>query len=196
MNSSFTINNSIDVRDCIAVALLILLKDKNIGDISITELTARAGVSRMTYYRVCESKEQVLMDYVSRIEQEFEDTLEIRGNISLREFCRSLLGFAEMHREVFSRMEHAGLLQALADHINAFLRRLFDRYLEMGDAGNDPEDVWRQQFVVGGLYVTMFRWLQTGRKEPSWELSIYMERSLKDLGISMKNNKLTPEIDV
>lgn len=196
MNSSITINNSIDVRDCIAVALLLLLKDKNIDDISITELTARAGVSRMTYYRVCESKEQVLMDYVSRIEQEFEETLAIRGNISMRELCRSLLGFAEMHREVFGRMEHAGLLQALADHINSFLRRLFDRYMEMGNVADDPEDAWRQQFVVGGLYVTMFRWLQTGRKEPSWELAIYMERNLKSLGIIMKNTKLTSETDV
>ena len=46
-------------RECIVTALLQLLKEKPLSALSISEITSRAGVSRMTYYRNYKSKEDI-----------------------------------------------------------------------------------------------------------------------------------------
>ena len=43
-------------RECMVQALIRLLGEKPLSAISITELTAAAGVSRMTYYRNYQSQ--------------------------------------------------------------------------------------------------------------------------------------------
>ena len=40
-------------KNCIMEALLQLMHIKNYNDITITDITKRAGVSRMSYYRHC-----------------------------------------------------------------------------------------------------------------------------------------------
>ena len=47
-------------RECIESALLILMEDKDLEDISITSIIKRAGVSRSAYYRNYSSKEDIL----------------------------------------------------------------------------------------------------------------------------------------
>ena len=44
-------------KSCIMEALLQLMHTKDYNDISITDITARAGVSRMAYYRNYRSKD-------------------------------------------------------------------------------------------------------------------------------------------
>ena len=39
------------IKKCIKDSLLILMNEKNFKDITITEITEKAGVSRMAYYR-------------------------------------------------------------------------------------------------------------------------------------------------
>ncbi len=51
-------------RECIVTALMQLLKEKPLSAISISELTERAGVSRMTYYRNYQSKEDIFSSYL------------------------------------------------------------------------------------------------------------------------------------
>ena len=45
-------------KECMVSALMQLLEDKPLSAISVTELTEKAGVSRMTYYRNYQSKEE------------------------------------------------------------------------------------------------------------------------------------------
>ena len=47
-------------KECIVTALIELMKVRDYHSISITEITHKAGVSRMTYYRYFSSKEEIL----------------------------------------------------------------------------------------------------------------------------------------
>ena len=53
------VDNTI-IRDSLTEALLILMKQKPFEEISITELTEKAGVGRVSFYRCFESKEDIL----------------------------------------------------------------------------------------------------------------------------------------
>lgn len=48
------------IKDCIAEAMFELLKTKDLKDIHISELTEKAGVSRITYYRNFFDKKDVV----------------------------------------------------------------------------------------------------------------------------------------
>ena len=54
-------------KECMVSALMQLLEDKPLSAISVTELTEKAGVSRMTYYRNYQSKEEIFQDYLDDI---------------------------------------------------------------------------------------------------------------------------------
>lgn len=51
------------LRSCIFEALMILLQQKRYEDITVSEITSKAGVSRMTYYRTYSSKEDIIIQY-------------------------------------------------------------------------------------------------------------------------------------
>ena len=67
-------NTSTFFKECIAQALIILLQEKELSNISITELTRIAGVSRMAFYRNFSSKEDVLYSYFDIILQRYDET--------------------------------------------------------------------------------------------------------------------------
>ena len=59
-----TKNSNFFSRDCMVQALIQLLKTKSLSNITITELTERAGVSRMTYYRNYHSLDDIFSSYL------------------------------------------------------------------------------------------------------------------------------------
>ena len=54
------------VKKQITNALLSLLKSKELKDISISEVTSAAGVSRVSFYRNYKEKEDILREYIKR----------------------------------------------------------------------------------------------------------------------------------
>ena len=54
------------VIEHITEALIKLLQEKPIGDITISELCNLAGIGRASFYRNFESKEDILRDYINR----------------------------------------------------------------------------------------------------------------------------------
>ena len=52
-----------------------LMQTKHFREISITDIAERAGVSRLTFYRNFESKENVIAEYCSRIRGIFHDRI-------------------------------------------------------------------------------------------------------------------------
>ena len=63
-------------KNCIMDALVQLMHTKDYNDITITDITKRAGVSRMSYYRNYKSKDDILLDYMYRILKEYVEDLK------------------------------------------------------------------------------------------------------------------------
>ena len=53
---------NIFVKECLFTALLILMQSKNFHEITVTELTKKAGVSRMAFYRNYETIEDIIIE--------------------------------------------------------------------------------------------------------------------------------------
>src|SRR5471030_873726 len=58
-------------RESIFTALIIKLKKESFNDITITQLTKVAGVSRMAFYRNYITKEDIIIKYLDELFNEF-----------------------------------------------------------------------------------------------------------------------------
>ena len=54
-------------KECIVTALIELMKVRDYASITITDLTRKAGVSRMAYYRNYTSKEDIISKFADEV---------------------------------------------------------------------------------------------------------------------------------
>lgn len=62
-------------KESIEHALVLLMEEKNFSDISIKDITERAGVSRSSYYRNYDSKEDILSAFIQSINKELSTAM-------------------------------------------------------------------------------------------------------------------------
>lgn len=75
-------NQSLLSKKWIIDSLLYLLKTKPYSEITITEITKKAGVARLTFYRNFESKDQILITRSNYLFQEYLDEIRQNGKIT------------------------------------------------------------------------------------------------------------------
>ena len=77
-------------RECLQTALVYLLSEKSLEDITITELVKRSGVSRTAFYRNYNTKEDILQEISDRIFSDLRDSLNNSSqNASVKASFRS-----------------------------------------------------------------------------------------------------------
>ena len=69
-------NSNKFIKECIVKSLVSLMKEKEFKNISITEITKKAGVSRMAYYRNYNFKEDILNDYMTTLIEDYKNKRE------------------------------------------------------------------------------------------------------------------------
>ena len=72
------------VKEHITTAILELLREKPIGEISVSELCELAGIGRASFYRNFESKEDIIREYVRQLFQEWTSQADKKENRPLR----------------------------------------------------------------------------------------------------------------
>lgn len=65
--------SNIIAKECIVSALLQLIYVKPLSSITISELTEKAGVSRMTFYRNYESKEDIFISELAELMERYRE---------------------------------------------------------------------------------------------------------------------------
>ena len=71
---------------CIYTALIQLMTQQDYQDITITDIAKKAGVSRMTYYRNYQSKEEILTRHLDKLFQTTLQNLRTRSDWSEHDF--------------------------------------------------------------------------------------------------------------
>lgn len=107
------------LKECMADALFILLQTKSIEEITISEVTALANVSRITYYRNFTSKESMIEFKLDKLIEEW-----IRANLSVMLLNRLILKFHnfdtpdrnEYYRQIFISFGLCGIILTWIDN--------------------------------------------------------------------------------
>ena len=143
-------------------ALLKLLREKPIKEISISELCKQAGIGRASFYRNFNSKEDILRTYIRSLFQESAMKGSRVGNKTLSEFLRSLFAHFEKHRGFYELLNQRNLIYLLKDVI-------------IGLCGPQPEnskeDAYARAYIAYTMYGWIEVWFQRGMQETADEIA-------------------------
>ena len=137
------------VTESITIALIQLMEKKDFNDISITELTKRAGVGRVSFYRNFENKEDVLRKYLNDIQYEF---------MISREANRHDSNFTEYITDLFTHLYNYKELAQLLLKSDMFylVKEQFD--FVFSNLKTTSEEEAALFFLSGGLYNALYYW--------------------------------------
>lgn len=143
-------------------ALLELLKDKPINDISISELVDKACVGRASFYRNYECKEDILKRYLNEKMHEWGDEWDKNSGAPLSEQIRIMISHFEANRTFYKLLNDRGLSYLLKDVI-------------IDICGPKPEydkvSAYASAFAAYALYGWIDIWFQRGMQETADEIA-------------------------
>ena len=149
------------VKKQILAALLDLLKEKSLTDISVSELTSRAGIGRVSFYRNYQNKEDILKEESDRLIKEWGRLYESNPESSPETLFPSLFDFYRDHREFYTILYDAGLSSIMMETIIGTIQIL----PEMPNL-----EAYMKSFWAYGIYGWMLEWIKRGMQEGGNEL--------------------------
>lgn len=161
--------SNILAKEHIVAALIELSNEKPFSAITISELTTRAGVSRMTYYRNYTSKEDVFQTYMTELlERFYEDSLHIKKPENYGEYEHILQCFRyfEKYNEFVNCLINIGMGELFLNAIDAYVIGVYYH--------NDQPDIklyYQLHSYAGSLFNVYMAWIRTGANESIETLS-------------------------
>ncbi len=140
--------------ELIVNSLLSLLKDKALGDITLTEIANNAGVARMTLYRHFKTKEHILKYRADKMMEIFKYTME-QNFLSTEEF---LIDFFTLYKNL--PLKH---LITIDEEINTIiytnkLELNEQLYLHLKNLNFPKLDDYSFNFLIGGMKELLNNW--------------------------------------
>ena len=153
-------------RECIQAALIRLMKNKDLKEITITELTKTAGVSRTTYYRNYYDKADVLQDLFSGLMREIAG--EITASKTVYDTAFAVFDGIRKNADVYQIL--------LKVHYAEAMLREITRIASSELPENQPLEQMRIVFLTGALFNMVCTWMDAGMQQtPEQMADIYME---------------------
>ena len=150
------------VKKQITTALLALLKEKSLSDISVSELTNKAEIGRVSFYRNYQSKEDILKEESDRLIKEWGRLYESNPASAPETLFPSLFDFYRDHRDFYTTLYNAGMSSIMMETI-------------IGTIQITPEmqnlEAYMKSFWAYGIYGWMLEWIKRGMQESGKELS-------------------------
>lgn len=151
-------------KECIFTALMILMERKTLNEISITELTTKAGVSRMSYYRNYNSKEDIITNYMDEIFEEYLAEILSLKRTDKFEFTRLYFAYFRKHEKLILNLINSDLTNLILERYYKYLHSLFQKVFRPNNSSNDIEE-YLIDYLAGGLYTILLKWVTNGMKE-------------------------------
>lgn len=154
-------------------AMLKLLKDKELVEISITQITAKAQVSRSSFYRNYTSKEEIITRLIQRKLLEWQQDYNNNPNTEISNpyvaMWRSLFNFLRSDKEFYKMIEHRNLFH-LVEHSIENIIMIYD---------NEPDNIiFFRAFITYGLYGWIKAWIKNGMANEHSESIVHLLKQL------------------
>ncbi len=150
------------VDEYIISALFDLMKKKKYDDISITEITNKAGVSRVSFYRNFNSKEDIIKKWIENTTTIFLKTSDINfKKDSTRDYFIKLFSHLEKYKEQSLLIYKANLTHLLKSEFENNLLSIHQQ----------EYDNYKSYFLAGGMFNVYYYWLINGCKESAEEIA-------------------------
>ena len=155
-------------QSCLYDALMKLIQEKKFDKISVGELCEAAGVSRMTYYRSYNNKEDILLQHLD------ECFAMYLADLPVQDFYGVALSFFQFwqgqEREFLIAVVHSGLSAQLMDKFYGYLDQIIPQMV------SEEVQPFVKSFLAGGLYKMLMDWMKTGTQATPEEMAAFLAK--------------------
>ena len=149
MRNSYVLNH-------ITEAMVELLKEKEMSNISISELCDKAQIGRTSFYRNFESKEAIVEFIIERKIDEWDSSRDKESEEGISQFFGQLTGHLKENEELYLLLEKRGLLHSLLNVPTI-----------------EDSNVWAytKAFIAYGTFGWLQAWISRGMQESAEEMT-------------------------
>ena len=152
-------------KECIVTALIELMKLQEYDSITITDITRKAGVSRMAYYRNYTSKEDILNKYMEEVAISIHERIsKVYSKDDVYDYYAALFARLGEYRDLGITAYRAHLGELILENITKNMALTFP-----AQAG--IESKYRHVYLAGAFYNVFIEWLKSGRQESCEEMA-------------------------
>lgn len=150
------------VKKQITNALLALLKEKELNDISISEITRSAQVSRISFYRNYADKETIIKEYMQLTLNEWNNNHPKGSEQTEDDILGDIFAYITEHQDFYLLLRDRGLFYFLKDIIMDALGPK-EEYPNFG--------AYTAAFIANGIYGWIEEWILRGMQESGEEMT-------------------------
>ena len=181
MNDSKKTAQTDYLRACLQDSYFTLLQEKPAEKISVSEIVKLAGISRMSFYRYCENKDDIIRQF---LEDSFKKYMAVVDEESVKnslEAATLFFGYFRSNRVRMRALIDQGLFHLLFES--------FPRFLQVSNLSiESTPDIPQQyreyyyEYASGGLLNLAKAWVATGMKDSDREMAQALRKIKKVQG--------------
>ncbi|QIL50845.1 TetR/AcrR family transcriptional regulator [Weissella coleopterorum] len=155
--------------DQIIDATLTLLQSQSYDQLAVTEITRKAGVSRMAFYRHFGTKEKIIHTIVEQLTDDFSRDARHLPKDS-RAVAQAFFEFIQANAVEIAILLNAGLREQFYPPLRDILHVLYSDILR-DHAKNAATVDYISDFTASGMLAIAIRWISTGMQDSIASLS-------------------------
>ncbi|MCD8085696.1 MAG: TetR/AcrR family transcriptional regulator [Clostridiales bacterium] len=153
------------VKTQITKAMLELLEQYEFEEISISQVTALAQVSRNSFYRNYKSREDILLKYIRRLFLDWDAEYQKKGQGSNVNLYGSLFRHLSDNKDFYLLLKKRNLFHLF-----------FSVLLEQSGPKSEYDNIWAYitAFITYGTYGWIEEWVARGMQESGDEMAAFL----------------------
>lgn len=167
-NKNNILQNQI-AKESIFTALMILMEQKSFNEISITELTKKAGVSRMAFYRNYSRLEDAITLYLMEYLEGCSKQISCK-KFDYYESARFYFACFRKQEKLIVNLIHSNLTNLIFESSIEFFHA-FSKNIVCENPSSPTKQKYLAEFIVGGLYKVLIEWAKNGMVESDEEMA-------------------------
>ncbi|MCR4724483.1 MAG: TetR/AcrR family transcriptional regulator [Clostridia bacterium] len=169
----------IRTKKAIRAAFAQLLSEKDLVDVTVTEIAGCAQINRKTFYNYYRNTEDLISEIENEAIEAFGEVMQgVEADDILRtpeKLVRRISGViaedVDYFRDILVMSKNAAVFNRIADSLRERLRRLF----ALQDSADPLLSEILSIYVVSGSLSVYRHWIIDGWKEPREEIDAYLE---------------------
>ena len=152
-------------------ALLVLMRQYDYKEITVTQIAQESRLSRRTFYRLFSDKDEILALFFEELFQTCFTQIKARKVRHYWDVVQLFFDFWEERRDLLCLLQKNDLLQRVFAQSYQYSMQVFEfvRSKETADAFSLPLP-YMLAYSVGGMHSMLLKWAETGMNVPSAEL--------------------------
>ncbi len=148
--------------------LLELIEEKSYSEISITELTERADIARQTFYRNYDSKDEILLNKLDEIRDEY--LLNVQKNLETKDDpywdfeVNQMVNLWQRNETLFKALQKAGLAFQVLEKFTEIFSLFHMKVQNLEEL--DEKHQYLVYYLSGGVYMVLNKWFENEMNTP------------------------------